>query len=125
MIIKESGEDYLEAILVLKNKAGFVRSIDVANHLQVSKPSVSVAMKHFREEGYVVADKDGYLDLTDKGLEIAKRVYERHEIISQVLIRLGVSPEVALEDSCKIEHAISEESFEKIKEFLARLKKED
>ncbi|MBQ7760920.1 MAG: metal-dependent transcriptional regulator [Clostridia bacterium] len=125
MIIKESGEDYLEAILVIKNKAGFVRSIDVANELEVSKPSVSVAMKHFREEGYVVVDKDGYLDLTDKGLAIAKRVYERHEIISEVLMRLGVSQEVALEDSCKIEHAISEESFEKIKEFLVRLKKED
>ncbi len=125
MIIKESGEDYLEAILVLKNKAGFVRSIDVANELGVSKPSVSVAMKHFREEGYVTTDKDGYLDLTEKGLAIAKRVYERHEIISEVLIRLGVSREVALEDSCKIEHAISEESFEKIKELLARLKKED
>lgn len=125
MIIKESAENYLESIYVIKQSKGFVRSIDVANDLSVSKPSVSVAMKHFREEGYVVVDKDGYLDLTEKGLEIAKRVYERHEIISEVLMRLGVSREAALEDSCKIEHVISPESFERIKEFLARLKKED
>ncbi|MBQ8840742.1 MAG: metal-dependent transcriptional regulator [Clostridia bacterium] len=125
MIIKESAENYLESIYVIKQSKGFVRSIDVANDLSVSKPSVSVAMKNFREEGYVVVDKDGYLDLTEKGLEIAKRVYERHEIISEVLMRLGVSREAALEDSCKIEHVISPESFERIKEFLARLKKED
>lgn len=118
MVIKESAENYLESILVLKNQKGFVRSIDIANDLGVSKPSVSVAMKNFREEGYITVDGDGYIDLSEKGLEIAKRVYERHEIISEALMTLGVSRETALDDSCKIEHVISEESFLKIKEFV-------
>ncbi|MBQ7352635.1 MAG: metal-dependent transcriptional regulator [Clostridia bacterium] len=122
MIIKESGEDYLETILVLKKSKGLVRSIDVANELKVTKPSVSVAMKHFREEGYVVADENGYLDLTEKGLKIAQNVYERHEIIAKALMTLGVCEETALEDSCKIEHVISKESFEKLKEFLNKSK---
>ena len=118
MIIKESAENYLESILVIKNQKGFVRSIDVANHLGVSKPSVSVAMKSFREEGYITVDEDGGLDLTEKGLSIAMSVYERHEVISKALIALGVSEETALDDSCKIEHVISEETFSRIKEFL-------
>ena len=118
MIIKESAENYLEAILVIKNQKGFVRSIDVANHLGVSKPSVSVAMKSFREEGYITVDEDGGLDLTEKGLNIAMSVYERHEVISKALIALGVSEETALDDSCKIEHVISEETFSRIKDFL-------
>ncbi len=118
MIIKESAENYLESILVIKRQKGFVRSIDIANDLGVSKPSVSVAMKNFREEGYITVDNDGYIDLTEKGLIIAKRVYERHEIISEALMALGVSRETALDDSCKIEHVISEESFAKIKLFL-------
>ena len=122
MIIKESGEDYLEAILVIKKSKGLVRSIDVANELGVTKPSVSVAMKHFREEGYVVADENGYLELTEKGLKIAQNVYERHEIIAKFLISLGVCEEIALEDSCKIEHVISDESFDKLKDFLSKLK---
>ena len=122
MIIKESAENYLESILVIKEKKGFVRSIDIANDLEVSKPSVSVAMKNFREEGYITVDSDGYIDLTEKGLEIAKRVYERHEVISKTLMALGVSEKVALEDSCKIEHVISEESFQKIKDFLSKNK---
>ena len=118
MIIKESAENYLESILVIKNTKGFVRSIDIANDLSVSKPSVSVAMKNFREEGYITVDNDGNIDLTEKGLDIARRVYERHEIISEALMALGVSRETALDDSCKIEHVISEESFARIKEFL-------
>ena len=118
MIIKESAENYLESILVIKKQRGTVRSIDIANDLGVSKPSVSVAMKNFREEGYITVDENGYIDLTEKGLEIANRVYERHEIISEALIALGVSRETALDDSCKIEHVISEESFLKIKEFV-------
>ncbi len=118
MIIKESAENYLESILIIKKQKGFVRSIDIANDLSVSKPSVSVAMKNFREGGYITVDDDGNIDLTDKGLEIANRIYERHEVISKVLIALGVSEKTALEDSCKIEHAISEETFAKIKEFL-------
>ncbi|MBO5339332.1 MAG: metal-dependent transcriptional regulator [Clostridia bacterium] len=118
MIIKESAENYLESILVIKNQKGFVRSIDIANDLEVSKPSVSVAMKNFREEGYITVDPDGNIDLTEKGLNIAKRVLERHEVISKALMALGVSEKTALEDSCKIEHVISEETFSSIKEFL-------
>ena len=122
MIIKESAENYLESIFVIKKQKGFVRSIDIANDLGVSKPSVSVAMKNFREEGYITVDPDGYIYLTDKGLEIANRVYERHEIISEALMAIGVSKESALVDSCKIEHVISEESFLRIKEFVANKK---
>ena len=118
MIIKESAENYLESILVIKSQKGFVRSIDIANDLGVSKPSVSVAMKNFREEGYITVDADGNIDLTEKGLEIANRVYERHEVVSKALMALGVCPETALEDSCKIEHIISDETFARIKEFL-------
>lgn len=118
MIIKESAENYLEAILSIKKIKGSVRSIDVANDLSVSKPSVSVAMKNFREEGYVTVDENGFLDLTEKGLEIANSVYERHQIIAKALMALGVSEKTAYEDSCKIEHCISVESFEKLKEFL-------
>lgn len=118
MIIKESAENYLESIFMLKNQLGRVRSIDIANDLSVSKPSVSVAMKNFREEGYITVDVDGYIDLTEKGLEIANRVYERHEVIARALEALGVSRQTALDDSCKIEHVISDESFSKIKDFL-------
>lgn len=118
MIIKESAENYLESILVIKSQKGFVRSIDIANDLEVSKPSVSVAMKNFREEGYITVDPDGNIDLTEKGLEIAKRVYERHTVISKALMALGVDEETALLDSCKIEHVISEKTFAKLKDFL-------
>ena len=118
MIIKESAEDYLEAIFTIKKSKGSVRSIDVANELNVSKPSVSVAMKNFREEGYVTVDEGGFLDLTEKGLIIATKVYERHLIIAKALMLLGVSESVAYEDSCKIEHCISNESFERLKDFL-------
>ena len=120
MIIKESAENYLEAILSLKKVKGNVRSIDVANDLGVSKPSVSVAMKNFREEGYIIVDENGFLDLTEKGMEIAQSVYERHLVIAKVLMALGVSEDVAYEDSCKIEHCISQESFDKLKEYLKR-----
>lgn len=123
MKIKESAENYLETILIIKNKKGLVRSIDVANELSVTKPSVSVAMKKFREDGYITVDKEGYILLTDKGYEIANRMYERHLIIAKTLMALGVSENVAYEDSCKIEHHISDESFDRIKEFL--LKKEN
>ena len=118
MIIKESAENYLESILVIKGQKGFVRSIDIANDLGVSKPSVSVAMKNFREEGYITVDNDGNIDLTVKGFEIASRVYERHEVISKALMALGVCQETATEDSCKIEHVISDETFDRIKDFL-------
>jgi len=120
MKIKESAENYLETIYMLSKKNKYVRSIDVANELSFSKASVSVAMKSFREEGYIVTDADGGITLTEKGLSIAERMCERHNIIAGALIKLGVSEEAAYTDSCKIEHDISEESFEKIKEFLAK-----
>ena len=120
MKIKESAENYLEAILMLKNKNGYVRSIDIANHLSFTKPSVSVAMKSFREEGYITVDNDGSISLTEKGLAVAEQVYERHQIIAKALIALGVDEETAYQDSCKIEHDISNTSFEKIKEHLNR-----
>ena len=121
MIIKESAENYLEAILVIKKKKGYVRSIDIANELKITKPSVSVAMKHFREEEYIKIDDDGGISLTEKGNKIAESVYERHQVIASALIALGVDEETAYEDSCKIEHDISEVTFEKIKEFLNKM----
>ncbi len=120
MKIKESAENYLEAILILKQKNSFVRSVDIANHLSFSKPSVSIAMKSFREEGYITVDKEGNIDLTEKGLSIAQNMYERHHVIAKALIALGVKREIAYEDSCKIEHHISSESFDKIKEYLEK-----
>jgi Mn-dependent DtxR family transcriptional regulator len=122
MKIKESAENYLETIMVLKKQHGYVRSIDVANHLGFAKPSVSVAMKSLREEGCVTTDENGYISLTEKGQKIASRIYERHNIIANILIRLGVSEETAYEDSCKIEHDLSDESFEKIKCYFQNLK---
>lgn len=118
MIIHESAENYLEAILMINNKKGFVRSIDIANELGFSKPSVSVAMKNFREEGYINVDADGLISLTEKGENIAFSMYERHNIIAKVLMALGVDEQTAYDDSCRIEHDISEQSFEKIKEYF-------
>ena len=118
MRIKESAENYLETILMIKKQKGSVRSIDIANDLGVTKPSVSVAMKSFREEGYITVDENGSIDLTEKGMEIANRVYEKHEIIAKALMAIGVSEKTAYEDSCKIEHDISNETFDKLKEFL-------
>ena len=125
MRIKESAENYLEAILILKKEKGNVRSIDIANDLGVTKPSVSVAMKSFREEGYITVDENGSIELTEKGMEIANRVYERHEIIAKALMAIGVSKENAYEDSCKIEHDISNETFKKLKTFLKKTKPTD
>lgn len=118
MRIKESAENYLETILMLKKEKGYVRSIDIAAHLGFTKPSVSVAMKAFREEGYITVDENGGISLTAKGLEIAGKVAERHEVIAKALMLLGVDEETAYEDSCKIEHDLSQQSFEKLKEFL-------
>lgn len=120
MKMKESAENYLEAILMIKKQKGYARSIDVANALNFTKPSVSVAMKHFREEGYITVDSDGCIALTEKGTKIAEGVYERHQVIAKALIILGVDEETAYEDSCKIEHDISQQTFEKIKDFLKK-----
>ena len=119
MKIQESAEDYLEAILAIREKKGTARSIDVAHHLNYSKPSVSRAMSLLRENGYVTMDKDGLLDLTDAGMAIASRIYERHRLLTEWLTALGVSPEVAAEDACRIEHDISEETFARLKSHIA------
>ena len=124
MKLKESGENYLEAVLILKKELGNVRSIDVAHHLNVSKPSVSVAMKTLREEGFVTVDELGNITLTEQGMQVADNMYERHHIIAKALMALGVSKETAYEDSCKIEHDLSQESFLKIKAFLENSEKE-
>lgn len=114
--IHESAENYLETILILKQKNGTVRSIDIATELSFTKPSVSVAMKSLRTNGYIEVDSNGLISLTPSGLVIAEKIYERHQIIAQVLMALGVSEDTAFADSCKIEHDISEESFSKIKQ---------
>lgn len=120
MKIKESAENYLETILMLKNKNGYVRSIDIANELSFTKASVSVAMKSLREEEYITVESNGDISLTEKGIKIAEKMYERHQVVARCLMALGVSEQTAYEDSCKIEHDISAESFEKIKEFLIK-----
>ena len=116
MNIYESAENYLETILSLHETQGLVRSIDIANHLHFSKPSVSVAMKKLRESGYIEMDKEGFISLLPAGEEIARRIYERHKLLTRFFIHLGVSPDVAAADACKIEHDLSEETFQKIKE---------
>lgn len=121
MKIRESAENYLETILVLKNRCGQVRSIDIANELAYSKPSVSVAMKNLRENGYIDVDKDGYITLLDDGLKIAEEIYERHTLLSKWLTALGVDAQIAAEDACRIEHVISSESFEAIKSHVNRM----
>ena len=116
MNIYESAEDYLEAILILRERQGMVRSIDVAHQLSLTKPSVSVAMKRFWENGYIEMDGDGHITLLPPGEEIAQRIYQRHKLLTRFLVRLGVSEEVAAADACKMEHDLSEETFARIKE---------
>lgn len=114
MNIHESAEDYLEAILILQERQGLVRSIDIVREKNYTKPSVSIAMKRLRENGYIEMNAEGYITLLPQGTEIAQRIYTRHRLISQFLEHLGVSPENAVADACKIEHDISVESFDKI-----------
>ncbi|MDE6722951.1 MAG: metal-dependent transcriptional regulator [Eubacterium sp.] len=122
MKIQKSAEDYLETILIIKNRKGVVRSIDIVNELEFSKPSVSVAMKNLRENGYIDVDDNGYISLLAKGMEIAETMYERHIAISNWLIAIGVNPETAVEDACRIEHVISAESFEAVKRFITDIR---
>ena len=117
--IQESGEDYLEAILVLKEEKGLVRSIDIARHLNFSKPSVSRAMKLLREDGEITVSSNGSIELTDKGREIAERIYERHRFLTLWFMELGVSREQAAVDACRVEHDISAETFQKLKKHFA------
>ena len=115
MKIHESAENYLETILILSQRMGNVRSIDIVNELGFSKPSVSVAMKNLRQSGHILMDKDGHITLTESGMEVATTMFERHTLLSTWLMRLGVSEETALEDACRMEHVISQESFDAIK----------
>ena len=118
MHINESAENYLETILILSHKLPVVRSVDIAVELNFSKPSVSVAMKHLRENGCIEVNQAGFITLTDKGMQIATGVYERHTVLSDWLISLGVNPETAKEDACEMEHQISDESFQAMKKFI-------
>ena len=118
MRIQESAENYLEAILILKQNKGSVRSIDIAHYLNFSKPSVSIAMKNLRNSELITVDSDGFISLTDAGHEIAETIFERHTVLSNMLIKLGVPAEIAAEDACRMEHVISPESFHAIKEHL-------
>ena len=115
MKLQESGEMYLETILILSQKMENVRAIDIGEEMNFSKPSVSRALKILRENSYITVDRNGYVSLTKSGLEIAQKIYERHQVLSEILIRLGVDPEIAIEDACRMEHVISDASFEAIK----------
>lgn len=114
MQIHQSAEDYLEAILMLRERNGAVRSVDIAAELEYSKASVSVAMKKLRENGYVAVDGDGFLSLTPAGEEIAGQIYQRHKALTDFFISLGVDPEIAAQDACKVEHDLSQETFQKL-----------
>ena len=121
MKMQESGENYLETILMLKQEKGYVRSIDLAQKLDFSKPSVSRAVGLLRENGYITMDpKEGWIELTDKGRAVAERMYERHQLLSQWLMALGVSEAVAVSDACRIEHVISEETFQRMKAHIQK-----
>ena len=122
MHIQESGEMYLETIHVLFKKTGAVRAIDVGEYMGYSKPSVSRAMGILKNAGYIAVDKHGFITLTSSGLEVANRMYERHTLLTKFLTSLGVNEEIAADDACKIEHHISEESFEAIKKFIENQK---
>ena len=123
MSLYESGENYLETILVLKNKYGYVRSIDIARELGYSKPSVSRAVNVLKNDGYITFDPNGMILLTQKGTEVAEKIYHKHNVISSYLMSIGVSEETAKNDACKIEHVISEESFEKIRQLALKINK--
>lgn len=121
MHYNESAENYLETILMLSKKLPVVRAVDIANELGYKKSSVSIAMKHLREKEHITVTDSGFISLTESGLAVAEMIYERHEMLTQVLTALGVPEDIASEDACKIEHVISQESFEAIKSVAARL----
>lgn len=121
MKILKSSEDYLETMLILREQRGYIRSIDIAEALGVTKPSVSYAVKRLRENGYITMDRENLIALTEKGSEIAERVYERHKVLTGILIHLGIDPQIAREDACKIEHDISDLTFEALKRRLREI----
>lgn len=120
MKIQESAENYLETILIIKERNGEVRSVDIVKELGFSKPSVSIAMKNLRENNYITMDAKGYIELTEKGLKIADTMYERHKLFTKWLMELGVSEKTAKEDACRIEHVLSTESFNAVKKHILK-----
>ena len=122
MKIHESAEDYLEKILMLREQKGSVRSIDIAVAMGFSKPSVSIAMKNLRENGYISVDADGFITLEEPGMEIARRIYDRHRKLTAFFVALGVDPDIAAHDACKIEHDLSEETYSKMIAFAEQYK---
>lgn len=122
MELHASGEDYLEAVLMLQKKNGKVRSVDLARHMGFSKPSISHSVAVLKDGGFLMVDGDGYLHLTNTGKEVAEKIYERHCVITSGLIGLGVEPIQAEEDACKMEHVVSDESFQKMREVFGRMK---
>ena len=121
MEIHQSAEDYLESILMIRNRAGQVRSIDIVHELGYSKPSVSVAMKKLRENNYITMDKDGYIELLPAGEEVAIHVYQRHKLLTDFLLALGVNKETAAHDACKMEHHLSDETYEKFRAYVEKV----
>lgn len=121
MQIRESSEDYLESILILKERKGMVRSIDIANEMDFSKASVSIAMKKLRENGYIAVDAEGYITLTPSGQKIASNIYGRHKLLTKFFVRLGVNEKTAAADACKVEHDLSEETYEKLLQYAEAL----
>ena len=122
MTIQKSAEDYLEAMLMMKEQHGYIRSIDIADHLGVTTPSVSYATKRLRENGFITMDHSGFITLTDSGMEIADRIYSRHKMLTDFFTAIGVSPEIARTDACKVEHDISEETFKAMSRYNEILK---
>ena len=122
MSLHESGEMYLETILILSQKKGTVRSVDISEYMNYSKPSVSRAMGLLRNGGYILVDKNGYITLTEDGRYVANRTYERHQLLSSFFMKLGVDEEIAVEDACRIEHCISDETFSALKRYISEMK---
>ena len=118
MEIHQSAEDYLEAILMIKEKKGYVRSVDVANQLSVSRPSVSYSVKRLRENGYITINEDGMISLTDQGMAIAEKIYKRHKVLTAIFSALGVSDKVAEDDACMVEHDLSDETFDALFKYV-------
>lgn len=120
MEIRESAEDYLEAMLMMQEKHGYIRSVDIAEQLGVTKPSVSYSTKRLRENGYITMDPSGLIKLTESGMNIAQRIYTRHKVLTSFLVSIGVSEDIAREDACKIEHDLSDESFDAIRNYTQK-----
>ena len=125
MVLHESAEDYLETILILYERNGQVRSIDIVNEMNFSKPSISIAMKKLRESGFILMDINGLITLTDQGREVAERIYSRHKLLTKVLEAIGVDPQKAAEEACKIEHDIDDQTYEKINDFYQSYQKKN